>query len=134
MFLHVARKQLHGLRPTPQLHNFPRNNNLGFYLSLRDAIRRNNLKLAFGNPQTGLAASTTPKSYRPLGTSHYFPITRRQGTWLSCVTHLVNLYSVGVCYATYFYFLSILLVTLPANFSQSVQLHHVEVGFVAIGV
>ena len=81
-----------------------------------------------------MAASTTPKSYRPLGTSHYFPITRRQGTWLSCVTHLVNLYSAGVCCATYFYFLSILLVTLPANFSQSVQLHHVEVGFVAIGV
>lgn len=56
-----------------------------------------------------VAASTTPKSYRPLGTSHCFPIARRQGTWLSCVTHLINLYSVGVCYAAHSSFLFILL-------------------------
>lgn len=46
-----------------------------------------------------VAASTTPKSYRPLGTSHYLPITRRQGTWLSCAAHLVILYSDGACIA-----------------------------------
>lgn len=34
-------------------------------------------------------ASTTPKSYHPLGTSHYFPFERRQGTWLSCMFHLL---------------------------------------------
>jgi len=46
-----------------------------------------------------MAASTTPKSYRPLGTSLYFPIARRQGTWLSCVAHLIILYSDGACIA-----------------------------------